>query len=477
MRFDFVNQLFPKNSSARHVLQLAGGTAFAQGLAILASPILTRLYGPQDFGTLTLFTAILGTLTAFTGLNYHLPLPMVRDNRVAANLLALSLAIQAILAFSLGIILHSFGNMIFSSLKWEILIPYKAWCPIGVFLIGSYSILSYYATREKAFGEISHTKVTQGFLNVGVSLLCGFLKLRPLGLLLGQITGQAGGISGLTRKTVKKESLRLISFRGITEAAFEYRRFPVYQTWGTLCNILSVQLPPLLLTSFLGATVTGWFGFSMRILQLPISLIGAAVAQVFYPRAGEIGGGEALAELIEKTVVQMANFLMTPLLFLIVLAPSLFRFVFGPEWEMAGYYTRYLAPFIFMQFLASPVSTVFFVLEKQGMLVAFQTGMLLLRACALWLGGFSGGSHLPILFFGAASFLLYLSYLALIFKITGLPSTHAIKVLLRPFLKTFCFLAPLIALRFFGCPIALEYGYSFITLLLFAVLLIRKKLV
>ena len=32
------------------VLQVAGGTAIAQGLGALASPLLTRLYSPADFG-------------------------------------------------------------------------------------------------------------------------------------------------------------------------------------------------------------------------------------------------------------------------------------------------------------------------------------------------------------------------------------------------------------------------------------------
>ena len=39
-----------KSSFASDVLTLAGGTTFAQILTILAAPVLTRLYGPEDFG-------------------------------------------------------------------------------------------------------------------------------------------------------------------------------------------------------------------------------------------------------------------------------------------------------------------------------------------------------------------------------------------------------------------------------------------
>jgi O-antigen/teichoic acid export membrane protein len=39
--------------------------------------------------------------------------------------------------------------------------------------------------------------------------------------------------------------------------------------------------------------------------------------------------------------------------------------VFGPEWETAGRYTQLLAPWLLVNFVTSPVSTLPFVLNKQ----------------------------------------------------------------------------------------------------------------
>ncbi|MEN6313789.1 MAG: hypothetical protein ABFD25_06035, partial [Clostridiaceae bacterium] len=47
-----------KESFAFDVLTLAGGTTFAQILTILAAPVLTRLYGPDDFGIWALYLSI-----------------------------------------------------------------------------------------------------------------------------------------------------------------------------------------------------------------------------------------------------------------------------------------------------------------------------------------------------------------------------------------------------------------------------------
>jgi lipopolysaccharide exporter len=44
------------SSFAADVLKLVTGTTVAQVIAALASPLLTRLYGPEAFGFLALFT-------------------------------------------------------------------------------------------------------------------------------------------------------------------------------------------------------------------------------------------------------------------------------------------------------------------------------------------------------------------------------------------------------------------------------------
>jgi len=51
------------SSFASDVLKLVGGTAIAQALGILASPVITRLYGPKAFGVAALFTAITGIIS------------------------------------------------------------------------------------------------------------------------------------------------------------------------------------------------------------------------------------------------------------------------------------------------------------------------------------------------------------------------------------------------------------------------------
>jgi O-antigen/teichoic acid export membrane protein len=63
-----IKALLPKSSFARNVAVLVGGTAVGQAIVVLASPILTRLYTPEDFGVLAVYASLLGILSTVAAL-------------------------------------------------------------------------------------------------------------------------------------------------------------------------------------------------------------------------------------------------------------------------------------------------------------------------------------------------------------------------------------------------------------------------
>ena len=55
-----------------------------------------------------------------------------------------------------------------------------------------------------------------------------------------------------------------------------------------------------------------------------------------------------------------------PTVILSMVGEELFMVVFGERWVDAGRYTQILAPWVFFTFIASPLSTIFLVYERQG---------------------------------------------------------------------------------------------------------------
>ncbi|MDT2264523.1 hypothetical protein P7H12_14360 [Paenibacillus larvae] len=66
-----VSQSMLNRPFVKQVSVLAGGTAFSQLLLVAASPVLTRLYTPEQFGVLSVYVALLSIFTVIGSLYEH----------------------------------------------------------------------------------------------------------------------------------------------------------------------------------------------------------------------------------------------------------------------------------------------------------------------------------------------------------------------------------------------------------------------
>lgn len=435
---EILKKLSP-DSASRKVILLAGGTVVAQGINLLVTPVLSRLYTPSDFGVLAVYTALLSILGAFSGFSYHLAIPLPEEDRSATNLLVLSLLLNGILALLISLILVIAGTSILSFFGWDAIIRYKWFLPIGVFASGAYTIVSYFALRKEAYSVLGRTKISQKCLGALISISFGFRE-GPIGLILGQIVGLAGGSYSLLKASAK-ESL-LVTRKSLLEVAVKYKSFPLFQSWGNLLNILSLQIMPLILFSYFSQEITGWFSMSLRVVQLPMVFVGQAIGQVFYQRASLSWRNGTLEETTLETVNLLSKLGTFPIISLGVVSPVLFPLLFGAEWKIAGIYSLFLSPFLWLQFLSSPISTVFLVVNRQKYVVFFQGIMLIVGIGSLVLGYFVGGIYSPIVIYSIGKMIIYFAYLLIILRIAGVKLALFVPELGREIFIASIFLAP-----------------------------------
>jgi O-antigen/teichoic acid export membrane protein len=93
---DKLSRLKPPSASVRDVLKLAGGTAGSQVITVAATPIITRLYGPESFGVLATFASILALLNVVSSLRYELAIAVPEDDDEAITLVWLCFVLVAI---------------------------------------------------------------------------------------------------------------------------------------------------------------------------------------------------------------------------------------------------------------------------------------------------------------------------------------------------------------------------------------------
>jgi len=275
-----VKRLLPKNKFVRGVSIIAGGTAGAQILGVLASPLLTRLYSPADFGLLAVFASLLAVFAVVAGLRYELAIMLPESDVEAANIVVLSLAVVVTTSLTVAIVIGIFSSQIASLINIPRLAPYLWLLPLGILLQGTYQVFANWGIRTKAFGALAKTKIKQVATLLLVQL-AGF-GFGPLALLGGQVAGQVMGGTSLGTHALKNPAFKRISLTSVKVSAVRYRHFPLFASWSALFNTVSMQLPPLAFAALFGATPVGYYALAYRVLGMPISMVGTAIGNVFF---------------------------------------------------------------------------------------------------------------------------------------------------------------------------------------------------
>lgn len=394
---------------------------------ILASPLLTRLYTPEDFGLLAVYSGLLALFSVISSLRYEMAIPLPDTNTEAANITVLSLAMVLSMTAISALMVLMAGEQVAIALDAPKLAAYFWLLPLGVFLSGVYKVFNYWAVRNKAFGDIAKTRISQTFTTLAVQLLT--YKFGGIALLFGQAGGQGVGSLRLARSAIKNDEFSQWTWSGVVEAAKRYKQFPIFSTWSGLFNTAGTQLPPLMFAAFFSAGAAGLYALAHRILAMPMSILGDAIGKVFFSNAAEAYREGRLAPMVEKVHCRLAEVAMPVTLTLVVSGPELFEIIFGNNWREAGEFARYMAPWLYMVFVTSPLTTLFSIMEQQRLGVFFQGLLLAARLAAIFVGAQWLKALLPtVMLFSLVSVLFWTGFLVWVCFVSG----NKLRAILKP---------------------------------------------
>lgn len=372
-----------RNQFLRNVGVLTGGTVMAQGLIALSMPLLTRLYSPEDFSLLAVYMAVLSLLTVASCLRFHIAISLPERDEVGADLVVLSISAALFISLFLGLLAVTAPEQMSALLGQPGFRPYLWLIPVGVLLASIYSALQYWASRRRRFGQITRTRLTRAIAGSGMQIGAGVLHPSPFGLLFGHMIFNGMGILGLARAMWKHDRPAFMRIRwgSLRRTAIEYRRFPIYSVPEALLNAAGSQIPVLIVAGALAGPEAGFLMLAMRVLGLPMGLIGTSVAQVYLAEAPAKQRAGELGPFTRRAMLSLFKAGGPPLIVIGAVAPLVFPFVFGEEWRPAGWMLAWMTPWFVLQFVSSPISMLLHVTGHQATAMVLQA-----LGCALRIG-------------------------------------------------------------------------------------------
>jgi O-antigen/teichoic acid export membrane protein len=339
------------------IVIIGSGTAAAQVLGIIFIPIITRIYPPEIYGTLAVFSSLLSILIVGGSFRYELTLPLPEKDDDAEYLLILSFFIVFSLTILLFIVLAVSGDFLAGILHFEFLRPYYWLFCLGFLGISIYQILTYWTLRSKNYVTITQTRIAQSFSSSVSKIILGILAFGSFGLICGDIIGRMVGIGTLGRTILPKiwRTIHDFNIKKMKTLAYEYRKFPTYSMPSGFINEISLQVPVLFLSDYFGFQVVGLYSLTYSMLVLPVSFVASSMSQVYVGESSELFRHKSaeILTLYKKTTKKLFLF-GAPLIFTgAIISPVVFPLIFGSAWKDAGMFSLPLSFMVIGQFVIS----------------------------------------------------------------------------------------------------------------------------
>lgn len=401
----------PRSTFVSDVMKLVSGSTSAQILTLLTAPFIARLFAPAAFGAAALFLSITGVISAVVGMRYELAIVLPEKDEDAASAMAVSLGFIGLTSGLTAVLITFAGGWTLRLLHAPELYSYLWLIPVAVLLNGIFAALSYWNTRKKRFGRQTIAQLAAAVFFVIAQISAGLaghssggtiIVATVLSILLSTLV-----LGSQTWGECWRLFVHSVTVKRMTVTLKRYSSFLKYSTASAVLNNLGWQVPTFMLSAYFSATVVGHYAIGNKVLRIPVNLLGANIATVFFQHASDAHHHGALRESVDKVFKYLLAIFVFPSLMLCLIGKDLFVVAFGDRWAEAGVYTQILSIYVLFWFMAVPLGIALNVLEKQALELRLVIVVLLARVVALFVGGILGNPRFTLALFSVTGVAVY----------------------------------------------------------------------
>ena len=351
----------------QNTMKLSVSSVLLMFIPLLVTPILSRLYTPEDYAAWGIFSSTYYIISAFICLSYELTIVKSNEPGEVPNLVALSF-IVCLSITALLVVVFSIGK--FANLPYFRDFPSIPLLVLLILATTSNKICGSMANREKRYGMMSAVNLVNGSSQAGFRILFGCFPIVSYGLLVGNVMGHIIAtilfLIGLKDVIFSKAFLQTISWNEIKYLAVKNKKFPLYDMPARLVEFAMANLTLIILSFFYVEAEIGCYSMVVQFLLVPMIMVGSAMAGVFYREISENRTDAITVTNITRRAAKITFAISVfPALFLALGGDKLLVIVLGSKWIAAGKMALCLAVYSIPLILSEPLLPVFRALDRQ----------------------------------------------------------------------------------------------------------------
>lgn len=378
------------------VTALAGSAGLGQVILLIATPLLSRLYSPDEFAVFSVFSALGAVLVVLPAIRLELCVPIEPDEALARRTAAA--ALQSAIGFSLvgTFLIVALSPIIVGKFDDDWGVSGWTWLlPLAASSTAALAVMNQWAVRIRAYRAISARNISRNLVMAALQLIIGLVWDSAGGLIVGFIAANLFACVSMFISLRFNLGDVLLGFREWSSIVAKWWRFSVRMVLSGFLNLAGVQLPIVAFAAFYSAGDTGQLAMAQRFLALPIAVIGMAVGQVFLAEfSSTVREGRDGHRIFVTSTLRLFVAGLLVVVGAATLGRTLVPVLLGPQWGPAGDYVAVMSVGIAAQLIASPLSQVLIVMELLHIQIAWDVGRLVLAVGSVVVVGSFGVSSM-----------------------------------------------------------------------------------
>ena len=364
-------------ADARH---LVTGTLFGQLIGLGASPILTRIFSPNDFGIFSTLFAAAMFMAAFGALRLEDLIPALPVSLEALRLVQFIIALSVANAVLVLFVILFLGDDLAPLLS----IPESGTAvllmlPVLIIAFGTYSGVRAWAVRQARYADVGRAQIFRAVIMVGVPIvigITGLVRLPGCTLALGQALGFFAFV-GLLLQGFNERELRILATPSWRKIKYALNANAGLVRATALAQIIAAvhgRLTILVIASVYGTTEAGFYALAERIADAPATLISRAIGDVYRQRAAKAHReGKSFLSLFRNVAILAFVLSATAYSTAYLIVPPHMGLIFGSGWDNSAFTMSVLLISTGFSFWTTALDNTAIIVGARGYIVLWQS--------------------------------------------------------------------------------------------------------
>lgn len=334
----------------------------------MITPILSRLYTPEEYGFFSLMSGVTTVLVLISNITLPQSLLTVTEDKIEETSLAI---VELSLIVNLIFVLFSGLAMRFLE-KPETTLPFNLLSIVLIagssFLVTLTQILANLNIRDKAFGKNVIVSIAESVSARFIGLALGFLGLAKYGLFLADLSGKSTNL--FTQVAFKKGAVDLyrnqavLDMQRLKRVLRENRNYLYFNLPSSLIASFFNQIVLWILALSFSSSYVGYFTMALSLLSMPLVLLANSLQPLITSKLITQNGMLSKRYFIRVISIILLISLGTYTI-IYFLSPYFIQIYLGENWVQTIGIAKVLCLPFSLQLLGNSIQGAFIVFNKQ----------------------------------------------------------------------------------------------------------------